>query len=204
MAKATSTTKAAATKATTSVELQPLDLQTITVRIEGDSSLITHPWSEKAKKQMLDKQMKKATKGREAKDPEADFKASLYHMPNGDGYGFPSIGFKLAAVRAAKLSGMAMTDARAAFHVLGEMTKIEGEPTMREDTVRLQGGTADLRYRAEFLEWSADLTIRYNAAAISAEQVINLVNAAGFGTGIGEWRPEKNGQHGTFHVATEG
>jgi len=38
---------------------------------------------------------------------------------------------------------------------------------------------------------------------ISDEQVVNLVNTAGFGVGIGEWRIEKKGEHGTFHVKSE-
>jgi len=58
----------------------------------GDSPLITHQWSAKAKKMMLDKQMKKATGAREAKNPEQDYKDSLYVHPDG-GYGFPAIAF---------------------------------------------------------------------------------------------------------------
>ena len=32
----------------------------------------------------------------------------------------------------------------------------------------------------------------------SEAQLINLVNAGGFAVGIGEWRPEKDGQHGMY------
>ena len=38
---------------------------------------------------------------------------------------------------------------------------------------------------------------------LSAAQIVNLFNTAGFGVGIGEWRSEKDGQYGSFHVATE-
>jgi len=55
--------------ATSSVTLPPLNIQTVSVTLIGDTPLIVHRWSEKAKKQMLDKQTKKATAGREAKDP---------------------------------------------------------------------------------------------------------------------------------------
>jgi hypothetical protein len=44
--------------------------------------------------------------------------------------------------------------------------------------------------------------VRFNANVLSAAQIVNLFNTAGFGVGIGEWRPEKDGQFGMFHVAT--
>ena len=61
-------------------------------------------------------------------------------------------------------------------------------------------GTADLRYRGEFKEWATTLHIRYNAKAMSMEQIINLFNIGGFACGVGEWRPSKDGAFGTFHV----
>jgi len=66
--------------------------------------------------------------------------------------------------------------------------------------VRLNGKTADIRHRGEFKEWSADLEVQYNEDWISAEQIANLISLAGFSVGVGEWRPEKNGQYGTFEI----
>lgn len=169
----------------------------------GDSPLICHAWDEKTKKGMLDKQMKKAAPKKEAKDPHAQYLASLYNMPDGKGYGFPSIGFKGAAVSACRFSdGVKMTEARGAFHVEGELVRIDGTPNMREDMVRIGMGVADIRYRGEFKQWKATLKIRYNMNSLSPEQIVNLFNTAGFGVGVGEWRPEKNGQMGMFHVLT--
>jgi len=97
-----------------------------------------------------------------------------------------------------------MTVARGAFHVEGEFVKIDGaEPAMREDMVRVGMGTADIRYRAEFKGWRASVRLAYNKHALSSAQIVNLFNLAGFGVGIGEWRPEKDGQFGRFHVANE-
>lgn len=37
---------------------------------------------------------------------------------------------------------------------------------------------------------------------MSLEQIIGLLNVGGFSNGVGEWRPQKNGSYGMFHVAT--
>lgn len=190
--------------ASLSIELPRLDLRLMTITVIGDSPLICHAWSKKARQAMLDKQMKRAKPGKEAKDPEQDFRESLYPLPGG-GYGFPAVAFKAAAVSACRFAdGVKMTEARGAFHVLGEMVPIQGEPTMREDMVKIALGTADIRFRGEFKEWRADLPIRFNASALSPEQIVNLFNTAGFGVGVGEWRPERNGSYGMFRVAGEG
>ena len=191
-----------AASTTTTVTLPPLKIETVNVTLIGDTPLIVHRWSEKAKKQMLDKQMKKASAGKEAKDPERDFRESLYVLEDGS-YGFPIIGFKAAAVTACtSIGSMTKVAARQAFHVDGEFAVIEGgEPTMREDMVRVGMGTADIRYRGEFKNWWTTISVKYTGNVMSAEQILNLMQTAGFAVGVGEWRPEKDGQFGRFHVA---
>ena len=191
------------------ITIPSIDVRTLEVSVVGDSGLISHAWSDKAKKMMLDKQMKKAAAAKEAKDPEAQFHESLYVISGQAGqtgavYGFPAVAFKAAAVSACRfVSNIKMTEARGAFHVVGELVPLEGPPpVMREDMVRVGMGTADIRYRGEFVTWAATLTIRYNAAVMEPAQIINLLNNAGFGVGVGEWRPERNGSHGMFHVKT--
>lgn len=184
------------------VSIPQIKLRQVEVELVGDSPLICHAWSKKAKQEMLDKQMKKAKQAKGAKDPEADFKESLYPMPDGNGYGFPTVAFKAAAVGACRfVDDIKMTEARGAFHIAGELAKIEGEPRMREDMVRIGMGTADIRHRGEFPQWRVKLQITYNESALSLEQIINLFNIAGFGVGVGEWRPERDGSFGRFHVA---
>lgn len=208
-----------AKKTNAAIELPKLDIRLMEVIVVGDSPLIVHAWSEKSKREMLDKQLKVAKGAKEAKDPVADFNASLYRL--GDDYGFPSVGFKSAAVTAGtSVAGLTKIAARQAFHIIGQdvdvegvfegtsarhnLVKIEGgDPAMREDMVRVGMGTADIRYRGEFRDWWAKLLVRYNANVLSESQILNLLNVAGFAVGVGEWRPEKDGQYGMFHVATE-
>lgn len=207
----------AAAPKTTAVELPPLNLQTLDIPIIGDSGLICHAWSKKARQQMLDKQMKKAAQGKAAKDPWMNFCETLYWLdgmpekPTEDDimtarFGFPAVAFKSAAITAVtSTGGMTKVMARQTFHILGEYVEILGPPpSMREDMVRIAMGTADIRHRAEFETWGAILRVQHNANVLSAEQVISLFEAGGFGVGIGDWRPEKDGVSGRFHVARDG
>lgn len=189
----------------TSVAIPRIKATRIAVPIIGTSSLIVHRWSEKAKRQMLDAQQGRKTP-KENRDPEAEYEASLYRTD--DGYGFPTIGFKACIVSAARFFGkdVTMTGLRQFLFMAGVpsidraqiLTPIEGEPKMREDPVRLSMNTTSLAYRGEFQEWRADLDITFVASALDLNSVLSLVDAAGMGVGIGEWRPEKRGQNGTF------
>lgn len=186
------------------IDLPKLQIQRARITLIGDSALICHAWSTKAKEMMLAKQMKKAQGAKQAKDPEQDYMDSLYKLPANGGYGFPAVAFKSAAVDACShIDGVTKVEARGAFHIVGDMIKIDGEPRMREDMVRIGMGTADIRYRGEFPQWRATLEIRYNVNVLSAEQIVNLFNTAGFAIGVGEWRPQRDGSFGMFHVETD-
>ena len=207
------------------IEIKPIQIQKATIHLSGDTPLIMHAWSEKAKREMLDKQMKVTkTKGREAKNPVEDFIRSMYWltpMPKemtmdayydainlGARFGFPITAFKQAAISAAYRMGWTKDkmSMRGAFFIDGDenqMVEIKSDvPVMREDMVKVGMGTADIRYRGEFRNWSADLTISFNEnGQYSLEQIINIINAGGYVCGVGEWRPERDGQYGMFHVS---
>lgn len=206
----------------TSVVVPELRIRQMEVAVIGSSPLIVHAWSQKAKLEMLGKQMKLAKGAKDAKDPWADFQESLYPLPGG-GHGFPSVAFKAAAVTACtSVADMTKVAARQAFHIVGEQIPIEsayqhkgaplmarydlvriiaGDPEMREDMVRVGMGTADIRYRGQFWPWAARLNVHYNEGVLSEGQIMNLLNTAGFAVGIGEWRAERDGTYGRFNVA---
>lgn len=182
------------------VELPAMNLKFMNLTVVGDSGLISHAWSEKAKKQIKAKQAKEARTAREARNPEQEFKDSLYIDSKGR-YAFPAVAFKSAATDACShVAGVTKVEARGAFHIVGDLVPIDGKPEMRDDMVRIAMGTADIRYRGEYKTWSATMQIRYNENVLSAAQIVNLFNVGGFAIGVGEWRPQKDGSHGMFHV----
>lgn len=206
-------------KETEIITIPAIDIRNATITLKGDTPLIVHKWSEKAKKMMLDKQMHTPkAKGHDAKDPFADFVDTIYFLSgkpesatpeafeealsNGARFGFPSVGVKASAVSAGFRAGVTknLVSMNGAFHIDEEYVEIKGVPQIREDMVRINMGTADIRYRAEFPEWSTTFVVKYNAGVISLAQLCNLFNLGGFAVGIGEWRPEKGGTYGRYHV----
>jgi hypothetical protein len=197
----------AVTEDTPQVEINQIGVERLHVPILGTSPLIVHRFSEKAKRQMLD-----AMQGRKTpklpKDPEAEYQAAFYRFADG-GYGFPATGFKKATVGGARFYGkdVKMTELRQFMFFVGEigvdgiqLVRIDGEPQMREDVVRVGNNGADLRYRPEFLQWRAVLDVIYVKSALTRGSVLSLVDAAGMGVGVGEWRPEKHGTSGTYRI----
>lgn len=219
------------------VIIPKLRIQTVTLKITGKTPLIVHAWSKKAITMMLNKQMSVASAGREKKNPLNDFRESLYNITEGEkhklvGFGVPSPAFKAAIVSSANDVSMKMTEIKRGLHVSHYTTEIIAPPlpkvdytewdikhakelefehskgcSMRQDLVRLQTGVADVRFRGCWPKWGCTLEIEYNESVLSLEQVVNLVSAAGYGCGIGEWRPSapecRSGEYGRFEVVQD-
>ena len=192
--------------------------------IVGDTPLITHSWSEKARLDMLRKQVKAVkAAGRQARDPEEDFRNSLYEIRK-DVYAFPTTATKLALMSAAHMDkGISktailsnvwldcamykVTPALAGAVCDMPLTRIYGaKPEMREDMVRVGSGlnkTSTLAYRAQFFPWAAKVSGRFNPTQVPPEALAFLFDEAGRACGLCDWRNEKRGVFGAFHMADE-
>ena len=152
--------------------------------------------------------------GKPAEYTEAAFTEAV---KSGARFGFPVAAFKRAAIDAAYTKKWVENKVglRGAFFIEPDGNSEDGEdlveilgdtPVMREDIVRI--GTVskvpDLRWRAQFTNWYAELKIRYDAnGEYSLSDICNILNAGGHYNGVGEWRPQKNGQYGSFKVVTK-
>lgn len=200
--------------ATEAIQIDRIAAETIRVPIVGTSPLIVHNFSEKSKRQMLEAQQGRK-RLKETRDPHAEYEAAFYRIADSGGgtrYGFPVTAFKAATTGAARFYGksISMTALRQFMFMRGILTdadpqqlvEIDGEPRMREDVVRLGGPSrsADLRYRPEFPIWSTTLEVTFVTSSISRQSVLSLIDAGGLGIGVGEWRPEKRGEFGTYQI----
>jgi hypothetical protein len=190
------------------VALNPMNLELATIYIEGITPLVTHRFSEKAKRQIREKKAGKKTKDRTPTDPQAEFEAAHYFLSDGSA-GFPLTGIKKAMHSAAhKDLGIAKVLISKGIFIHGDegdLIRINSEsgPKMREDIIRVFGGQPDLRYRPEWATWEMRLRIEFDADQLTLGTIVNLLQRAGFGVGIGEGRPEKGGEWGRFRVKSE-
>ena len=202
------------------VEIPDIQIKMASLRIEGTSPLIVHKFSEKARKEILDKCMQKAKSGKEPKNPVQEFMQSLHWltpMPGeyseeafdaalaaGARFGFPATGIKQSAVSGAYRAGLTKdkVSVYGGFHILGgELIEVLGTPRMREDYAVINNGAPEIRYRAEFPEWAMSFDIKYNASVFSLEQIVSFFNFGGFSVGLGDWRSEKGGIFGSYKIA---
>lgn len=193
----------------TQVEIKDFQIKEVKIPIVGISPLIVHKWSEKAMRQIQDKQAGKAkNKKHDTRNPEEEVELAKHKSPKGF-EGFPAAGFKAAMIRGAKMIGMVMKDTQTSFFIKADceetqLIKIAGKARMRTDMVRVGMGSADIRYRPEYLNWGATLRIEYNEGVVSLDQLFQLVKAAGYGCGVGEMRPEKGKfNFGRFQLEAE-
>ena len=231
-----------------SITIKPLKKVVTKITLVGETPLLVHAWSEKAKKEMLEAQQKlsKAKKAKEIRDPFAEFMNAAYWIEgkpeedtpeafekaiqNGAKFGFPTIAVKLAALSACYRAGVIPNQVGMKCHFyinarkgvdMGtgselaiinntgvEFTEMEDEPTpivpqFREDMVKIGGMSkvADLRYRPAFNNWKIHLEITLiDTGVFTMESIINAIDMGGQMNGIGEWRMEKNGDFGRYHV----
>lgn len=63
------------------IEIRPIEMKIVEVTIKGDTPLIMHAWSEKAKRMMLEAQQGKSKgKKKDIKNPVDDFIQSMYWL----------------------------------------------------------------------------------------------------------------------------
>lgn len=154
-------------------------------------------------------------KKRDPKDFERLYRESLYVSEEG-WYGMNASSFRNAAISACRAAGYQMTKAKLAIFVVADgrdaddgtpLVRIYGEPKQWIAPVRNATGVIDMRSRARFDDWHADLRIRYDADMFRADDVCNLIMRVGLQVGIGEGRPDSKSSAGIgmglFDVCSE-
>lgn len=184
--------------------LTELNVEQITLPIIGRTPLIMHRFGEKSIRQIEAKQQGEARTKRAPKNPSEEYESSFYSNDQGE-IVFPASAFKNALLDACRqVDGIKATVVAGAIQMCDEWVRIYGSPKMAFHMARNATGVADTRYRPQFDQWCAFVKLDYNANVVTKEQVVNLMDQAGFSCGIGDWRPfsktNRSGNFGRFRV----
>jgi len=189
----------------TVVRIAPAQFEVVELCIRGTAPYVQSRFSEKAKREMLEKQErgdKKSAgkKDRKARDLDDAYQASMHRAKDGGWSGIPASAFRCAMISACRLAGMVMTRAKLSVFVLpdgfdndgeGLVRITKGEPHRHDAHVRMATGVASVAIRAMWDPgWEATVRVRYDAEQIDAASVVNLLSRAGEQVGVGEGRAD--------------
>jgi len=189
-----------------SIKIQSINRKGLKIKIESveGSTYIPHRLTDEAVDKFMGREVGE-TKKKKIRDFDNEYQSCFYYTENKK-YGIPASAFMSAILNAAVACNIPKTQIKRAIRVLGDILPLSfKEVKKRVDHPRRSGMTSapDTRVRPEFVEWSTDLIVQYDANQISPDQIINLVNQAGFSSGVGDWRPsapKSSGTHGMFKV----
>lgn len=202
----------ATAKKTTTTEVQntKLNVKAIRVSILGLTPFIANRLSEKARHELLmprGKMDAAQKKGNLKHDPLAEYRAAPYRMED-DGaptlLAVPGAAFKGAIASAAlDISGATKAQIGRSTWVTGYNLPLFGVPQIFSAITRSSdmARTPDVRTRAILPHWCTEFSINYVEPTLRAQQVYDLILAAGLICGVGDWRQQKgSGSFGQFRV----
>lgn len=198
----------------TSIDIQEVQRGFVTVNIVGTSPFICNRMSSKVKQGLLSPERKTAAdKASKAKhDVLAEYRDSPYRITwqQGDNpktaLAILPAAFKQAICLAAlRVPGVKKTEIEQLVTVPFANISLYGVPRLLMSVTRSAdiNKTPDIRTRAIIPEWACQLELSYIKPIMREGPLLNLLAAAGYLSGVGDWRQEKgSGSFGSFRLAS--
>lgn len=202
---------------TREITVKPIQLTTVTVRIEGDSDLILNQMNAINRRTLTDKQKNKSKKVEEKNEWEEVITA--IHWRDGEPKVFTEESMKDALVNNAPcITAFGLKKSFEEAIVRNEIDKYAtkfrngvnvvasnglvpikfAEHYIDEKLMSPKRGAPVLTRQNRFTGWSAEFKIQFiDGGAYSLEQIIQIIGLAGFGGGIGSGRTSG---YGRYHI----
>ncbi len=201
------------------IEFKPIEPRTVKITIQGDTDLILNKMNDVTTRQLTDARKDKAKDL--AKPNEWESVITAMHWLNGKPKKFsedvlkenldPSVNAPcITAFGLKKSFGEALTrnkistystEFRATVNVLGQKDNLIpitfAEYHLDEKLMSPKKGAPVLVKLNRFSGWTATFKISFLENVYSLEQIVNVINLAGFGLGIGSGR---NSDYGRYHI----
>jgi len=197
-------TKTNMTKQKLEVKTSPIMVATMKIKIKGESPLLMEKFSDRSRQLLLDAVTGKGKEKRKNRDLKLEVQEKIHKCSNGKP-GIPAMAFKRALVEMSPyVEGLDKKRVRGSVYVIGDLVPLKYKKMTVHKTLGRDAGINRAPreiWRPMFDGWSCELNIRYNAAQMTPQQIVELLKLAGFQNGAGGWRPQCGGQFGMFSVA---
>jgi hypothetical protein len=187
------------------MNFKPLQIGTIKVKVIGTSPYMPEPM-DMAVLEKYNKIKSKQTYSKDDISEEEKVKAKFYYTQEGE-LGIPTRAFYNAMIRASSylfdIKQGGMRNIKEGVTIVGDVLPLKFK---KQDVLTHWGRTSGMKgsprkiMRNAFYDWSVDLEIQFNQNNLSVEQIVNVLNWAGFHIGVGAFRKEKTGNFGAFTV----
>lgn len=185
-------------------------IKQVTIKIEGVTPLLMEKMDPRVA-EVYDKKKSKKLYEEDTRSEREKVDDKIHYTADGN-IGYPTAGFLRGMLNVApRINGKSKpphkTEINQGVSFLDNITPIEYKKQDVAEHIGFTKGSNSsprLILRPQFNGWSTTLRISYNEDIFSLEQLINLINWAGFHCGIGGFRKNCSGSFGQYRVATNG
>lgn len=180
--------------------------------ILGTTPLIINRMSQKAWFELLAPKGKKTAVEKQSTmkhDPLKEFRDSAYTIADDESptlIGGPATWFKQAMCSAAlDTPGAKKAQIGRLVYIPGELVPIFGVPKVFMAITRSadMNKTPDVRTRCILPEWACRVSVTFTKPVLREQSIANLLAAAGFQSGVGDWRQQKgSASYGSFRIVS--
>ncbi len=191
------------------VDIESLRIGTLTVPIKGKTPLLMDRMSEETKQEILAKQTGVSKSGKKKVRDTKEESLAAIHMTSTGKIGFPSAGFKKGMMDCTSFVGDKFFSKKLIQGIMIVNAEEGLIPIKFKKQSILEHNIGNVtKFTPQFHEWSCKLVIHYDQNNLGHEDIIRLLNYAGFYTGVGAWRPRGrdggSGEFGMYEVQTNG
>jgi len=203
-----------------SIELKPINVRTVTVMIEGDGDIVCNKMNNHTVRTLTDirkdkaKSLEKPNTWEEVitaihwrdpvnLEPDEYSEELLKELLTNNAPCITSFGLKKSWMSAVVRNEIDTYSTK--FDNAVNIVAVGGlvpftftNYALDEKLMSPKKGAPVLARLSRFSGWSADVTINYTDNVYSLEQILNIINLAGFGIGIGSGR---SSGYGRYHIA---
>ncbi|MAG77181.1 MAG: hypothetical protein CL811_10535 [Colwelliaceae bacterium] len=186
------------------ITIAPINVCSAVVKIKGKTPLLMDKMPQDVKDAILGKQTGVTKTNKQLRDTKKEVIDAIHYTAEGK-IGFPSAGFKAGMIESTSFVGDKFFSKKLirGIKVLnGPIIPIKYD---KQDILEHNVGP-NTKFSPQFHNWECELDIQYDANNTCIQDIITLLNYAGFYYGLGMWSPRcrSGGDFGMYEVKANG